>query len=70
MEETRCLIEPSAAVALAVVLFSTDFALRMAEMRGTARVGVIVTGGNVGVEDLVGMVPDVDLAMLDESARA
>jgi threonine dehydratase len=68
-EEMGCLLEPSAVVALAVVLFSPEFALRMTEFKRTTRVGVVLTGGNVGAEDLVRMVPDIDSSRLD-SVRA
>jgi threonine dehydratase len=51
-------IEPSAAVALAVVLFSADFARQMAALGAGVRVGVILTGGNIGEEDLMTLVSD------------
>ncbi|KAF2872763.1 tryptophan synthase beta subunit-like PLP-dependent enzyme [Massariosphaeria phaeospora] len=51
-------VEPSAAVALAVVL-SSEFHAGIAEMEGVVRVGVVLTGGNIGVDDLRGLVPGV-----------
>jgi threonine dehydratase len=77
VEELGCVIEPSAAVGLAVVLFSVEFArdvamwkgeARMkgaARVRGEVRIGVVLTGGNVGLEDLLTMVPDLDLSSFE-----
>jgi threonine dehydratase len=61
IEELGFLIEPSAAVALAVLLFSPAFARRMAMFARDVRVGIVLTGGNIGLEDLLTLVPDLDL---------
>lgn len=73
-EELGDVIEGSGAVGLGVVL-CREWAREVARIgkekmgKGTAggsevRVGVVVTGGNVRVEDLLGMVPDLDLSRL------
>jgi threonine dehydratase len=61
VEELGFVIEPSAAVALAAVLFSPVFARRMARFGAEARVGVVLTGGNVGVDELLRLVPGLDV---------
>jgi threonine dehydratase len=51
-------IEPSAAVPLAVALFSDQFHRRMARMkRRSIRVGVVLTGGNISGGELLEIVP-------------
>lgn len=76
-EELGDVIEPSAAVGLGVVLCGREWAGEVVRIgkekemmsKGATgerevRVGVVLTGGNVGVEDLLGMVPDLDLSRL------
>ncbi|KAF1947195.1 tryptophan synthase beta subunit-like PLP-dependent enzyme [Clathrospora elynae] len=47
-------VEPSAAVGVAVVLFSSAFARWVvAQSKGVVRIGVVVTGGDFGVEELL-----------------
>jgi threonine dehydratase len=64
IEEFGFAIEPSAAVPVAAVLYSTAFAKRMAALKSGARIGIILTGGNVGIEDLRDIVPDLDTRCL------
>jgi threonine dehydratase len=61
VEELGFLIEPSAAVALAVILFSSTFAQRMAMFARDVRIGIVMTGGNISVEDLLTLVPELNL---------
>jgi threonine dehydratase len=70
IEELGFAIEPSAAVPVAAVLFSREFARRMAAFKGGARVGIILTGGNIGVDDLLTIVPDLDMERLSETRRS
>jgi threonine dehydratase len=49
VEELGEVVEPSAAVGVAVVLYSEGFARRVTGMGGRVRVGVVLTGGNVRV---------------------
>lgn len=64
VEELECVIEPSAAVGVAVALFSQDFK-RWVRYRGLAstpvRVGVVITGGNIGFGELQRLVPGLRL---------
>ena len=64
VEELGMVVEPSAAVGLAVTLFSSAFARSMARLEGLAKVGVVLTGGNIGVEQLLNLVPDLDVGKL------
>ena len=50
--ELKVVIEPSAAVGLAAVLFSERLQRGLRAMRQPCRVGIVFTGGNVPVEDL------------------
>lgn len=50
-------IEPSGAVPLAAALFSDAFHRWVAGARRRVRVGVVLTGGNVSMENLVALVP-------------
>lgn len=57
LERMKVVIEPSAAVPLAVVLFNEDFR-RLVEAEGGEEgwdVGVVFSGGNVALEALGGM---------------
>lgn len=51
-DEMRIVIEPSAAVPLAVVLFNEDFRKCAASQGRSWRVGVVFSGGNVEVDNL------------------
>jgi hypothetical protein len=51
--------ERTAAVGLADVLFSEDFTTCMAILRPGARVGVILTGGDIEDNDVINLVPDL-----------
>lgn len=61
IENLDCVIEPSAAVPLAVALFNPDFQRQMAALKRHVRVGIVLTGGNVSSEELLRLVPDLDL---------
>jgi threonine dehydratase len=61
VEELGMLVEPSAAVGLAVTLFNPGFSRCMARFEGAAKVGVVLTGGNIGVEELLTLVSDLDV---------
>ncbi|KAF2443375.1 tryptophan synthase beta subunit-like PLP-dependent enzyme [Karstenula rhodostoma CBS 690.94] len=50
-------VEPSAAVPLAAALFSDAFHRWVADADRRVRVGVVLTGGNVSMEDLAALVP-------------
>lgn len=64
MAEFGFAVEPSAAVPVAAVLYSTAFARRMASFRERARVGIILTGGNISVDDFLTILSDQDLSFL------
>lgn len=50
-EELGFIIEPSAAVALAVALFNPAFARWSSTFNRGARVGIVLTGGNIGANE-------------------
>lgn len=50
--ELKVVIEPSAAVGLAAVLFSERLQRSLRAMPQPCRVGIVFTGGNVSIEDL------------------
>jgi len=53
LKHNSLVVEPSAAAAVAVALFSASFHERVEEHRGRrCRVGVVLTGGNIDLEDL------------------
>ena len=57
-ERLKLVVEPSAAVPLAVVLYSTEFREKMAELAKTKggrplNVGLVFSGGNVDLSALV-----------------
>ena len=54
LERGKVVVEPSAGVGLAVVLWDEGFR-RVVEGWGRADVGVVISGGNVGVEALAGL---------------
>ncbi|KAL5390320.1 hypothetical protein DPSP01_001892 [Paraphaeosphaeria sporulosa] len=58
VKELGFAIEPSAAVPLAAALFSDAFHRWAAGAHRQVRVGVVLTGGNVSMEDLAALVPD------------
>jgi threonine dehydratase len=60
VEEMGVLIEPSAAVGVAVALFSPGFAREMARFKGCARIGVL-TGANIGVTDVLTLIPNMEM---------
>lgn len=64
VETLGLIVEPSAAVALAVTLFSKQFHRRIAKMKGVVRIGVVLTGGNIGEEELQLLVPGVEFKCL------
>jgi len=51
-ERMKIVVEPSAAVGLAVVLFSVEFQERMKMLgrEGVVNVGLVLSGGNVDLE--------------------
>ncbi|ORY12332.1 serine racemase [Clohesyomyces aquaticus] len=61
IEELGFIIEPSAAVPLAVALFNSEFQRRMAREKTLVRVGIVLTGGNIGEEDLLTTLPGLCL---------
>lgn len=65
IEELGFLLEPSAVVALAAALFDPVCAQHMSKLGDDARIGIVLTGGNIGVAELLGMVPNLNL----EAAR-
>ncbi|KKZ61123.1 hypothetical protein EMCG_04268 [[Emmonsia] crescens] len=52
IEDTKMMLEPSAAVPLAVILFNTCFQRYMSSRGGPLNIGVILSGGNISVERL------------------
>lgn len=56
LEELKTVLEPSAAVAVAVVLYNRGFHRRLAEERSLRKVGIILTGGNVSVDVLLQLI--------------
>jgi threonine dehydratase len=63
IEELGFIIEPSAAVPLAVALFNTEFQRRIAMKRRHVRVGIVLTGGNISEKELRAILPDLNLSM-------
>jgi threonine dehydratase len=59
VKELGFAIEPSAAVPLAAALFSDAFHRWVAAANRRVRVGIVLTGGNVSMEDLIALVPDL-----------
>ncbi|MCJ1391739.1 hypothetical protein MMC18_004604 [Xylographa bjoerkii] len=55
LEYMGMVVEPSAAVPLAVVLFNKEFRSYVASRPRAWRVGVVLSGGNVGVDDFNAM---------------
>ena len=64
IEELGCLIEPSAAVPLAAALFTPAFAQRMCTLQRNARVGIVLTGANIDVRELLEMAPGLDVGRI------
>jgi threonine dehydratase len=52
-EEFRMIVEPSAAVPLAVVFFNPEFKDFAAGYTGPLRVGIVLSGGNVDLQNIV-----------------
>ncbi|KAF2114286.1 pyridoxal-5'-phosphate-dependent enzyme [Lophiotrema nucula] len=55
VEDFGFVVEPSAAVPLAIALFNRDFHRRMTEIRtirANVRIGIVLTGGNIDVNEL------------------
>ncbi|KAF2686339.1 pyridoxal-5'-phosphate-dependent enzyme [Lentithecium fluviatile CBS 122367] len=61
VDQLGFVIEPSAVVSLAVVLFSKEFHQRVGRMRGVVRIGVILTGGNIDTEQLQALLPGIEI---------
>jgi threonine dehydratase len=59
LEELGLVIEPSAAVALAVSLFDVQLHREITNRKGLVRIGVVLTGGNISVKALQELVPGV-----------
>ncbi|KAF2465963.1 tryptophan synthase beta subunit-like PLP-dependent enzyme [Lindgomyces ingoldianus] len=63
------IIEPSAAVPLAVALFNTTFHQRIAKERRLVRVGVVFTGCNISEEELLTVLPGVSIVGVQNLER-
>jgi threonine dehydratase len=57
MEELKMIVEPSAAVTLAVLLFNKD-CLRLLAERKRWRIGVVISGGNISIDKLIDLTKD------------
>jgi threonine dehydratase len=55
------IIEPSAAVPVAVVLFNTEFHRLIAKEEGKVKVGIVITGGNTSIDDVCEIIPGIKL---------
>ncbi|KAL8923286.1 MAG: hypothetical protein Q9208_004686 [Pyrenodesmia sp. 3 TL-2023] len=55
LEEMKVLVEPAAAVPLAVVLFNTEFQRDLAGMQDDWTVGLILSGGNTTIKKMIQM---------------
>jgi len=57
LERLKAVVEPSAAVPLAVVLFNEDFRAAVEREAGPEGwdVGVVLSGGNVSVDEVAGL---------------
>jgi threonine dehydratase len=55
------IIEPSAAVPVAVVLFNTEFHRLIQKEGDNVTVGMVITGGNASVDDLRELIPGLEL---------
>ena len=55
VEEMKTVIEPSAAVPLAVILFNQEFRAYMASQGQPWRLGIVLSGGNVELDHLKGL---------------
>jgi threonine dehydratase len=55
------IIEPSAAVPVAVVLFNTDFHRLIAKEGGNVKIGIVITGGNASADGLRELIPGLKL---------
>ncbi|KAI0130311.1 tryptophan synthase beta subunit-like PLP-dependent enzyme [Xylariales sp. AK1849] len=53
LTELKVVVEPSAAVALAVVLYNRDFHQCLARDQSLKKIGIVLTGGNVSVDVLL-----------------
>jgi threonine dehydratase len=59
IEDLGFIIEPSAAVPLAVALFNEKFRTRIVREQRCVRVGIVLTGGNISKEELFRIVPEL-----------
>lgn len=60
LEELKLVIEPSSAVALALVLYNTDVRKMLARIQPSWNVGIILTGGNTTVGRIAEELGDLD----------
>ncbi|KAH8199859.1 hypothetical protein TruAng_005975 [Truncatella angustata] len=55
VEELKMVVEPSAAVSLSALLFNND-CLRLLSTRSSWRIGIIISGGNISVDKMLGLI--------------
>ncbi|KAL6708858.1 hypothetical protein ACN47E_002265 [Coniothyrium glycines] len=71
VKELQCVLEPSAVVALGGVLHCEVFAEWARGRGGDVKVGVVLSGGNIGQEDLQRILPEVSACdVLADSVEA
>lgn len=63
IEELGFIIEPSAAVPLAVALFNEEFHRQIAKKKRHVRIGIVLTGGNISEKELQTILPDLSMSV-------
>lgn len=61
MEEMKLIIEPSSAVAVAVVLFNPEFRVMLEKQKQNWNIGIVLTGGNTTVSRLTKELGNLEL---------